>query len=100
MLSTKERVYSCGSNDFGELGLGHRENSFFLTEIEALSTLHIIDLACCLYSCAITDSGQVFVWGTCPFGEFLNPERLNIGYGAVILKVKLGVRTAIAMDVE
>jgi alpha-tubulin suppressor-like RCC1 family protein len=78
MLTSERKVFSSGSNEFGELGLGHRESTFYLTQIDLLNDYDIKKLSCCLYSSALSLDGRLFVWGTCPYGEYLNPVKVEI----------------------
>ena len=48
------------------------------------------------HSACVTQHGEVLVWGTCPFGEFLSPTRLSIG--SRVVDVEIGVGFGIAID--
>lgn len=81
------RVYSCGNNEHGELGLGGRDVSrkrprkfykimknynyqfltknFLLDLIEALGNYQITQIACGLqHSVAVSEFGSIYVWGS------------------------------------
>ena len=98
MLKTHDdKVFTCGTNDFGELGLGHRENTYYLTEIEDLTGKEVSKISCCLYSAALTKRGELFIWGTSPQGESIRPQKLKVSQKPLV-DIKIGVRLALAQD--
>ncbi|XP_057653179.1 probable E3 ubiquitin-protein ligase HERC4 isoform X1 [Diorhabda carinulata] len=69
LLLTKDgKVYSCGSNDYGQLGHNQtrkRPRMSLFKPVSALDAHHIIDVKCgSLHSMALNQWGQVFSWGS------------------------------------
>eukprot|EP00742_Colponemidia_sp_Colp-10_P003198 GILJ01003407.1.p1 GENE.GILJ01003407.1~~GILJ01003407.1.p1 ORF type:complete len:594 (-),score=58.29 GILJ01003407.1:163-1944(-) len=63
-VTDKGEVYSCGLNDYGQLGHGDNNGRSTPTRIEALRGQFIIQVACGYYhSVCRTDQGQVFAFG-------------------------------------
>nr|XP_027202319.1 RCC1 and BTB domain-containing protein 2-like [Dermatophagoides pteronyssinus] len=56
------KIYCCGSNEFGQLGINEEIN--IPKQIESLSNEFIIGIACgAFHSLALTKRGQLFGWG-------------------------------------
>ena len=68
------QIYAMGSNSFGQLGIGSKRSCFQPVLITALDGLHVKQLACWSNSAAVTMDGQVYIWGSGIFGEFLIPQ--------------------------
>ena len=65
-LAQSGDVYAWGSNESGQLGLGHRSKVETPTKVESLSGVGVTALACGLYhTLALTDKGDVL---SCGFG--------------------------------
>ncbi|CAN7938426.1 unnamed protein product [Ixodes hexagonus] len=61
-------VYSCGSNDFGQLGQDKSMRK--LEQVTALSAHEIRTVACGQdHSLALSEAGQVFSWGSNQYGQ-------------------------------
>src|SRR5581483_9850114 len=73
----KGRVYSTGGNTFGQLGLGNKKNTNIPTRIKELENQKIVKIACGHHSAALNDKGEIYVWGTGMFGEYLVPARFS-----------------------
>jgi alpha-tubulin suppressor-like RCC1 family protein len=65
------KVYSCGTNDDGQLGTGNTTNSDVPTQIAGLSDVTAIS-AGNLYSLALTSAGDVWSWGINNLGQLGN----------------------------
>lgn len=69
LLLTKDgRVYSCGSNDYGQLG--HDQPRKRPQPVSGLDAHPIIHVACgSMHSMALNEWGQVFAWGSDLYGQ-------------------------------
>ncbi|CAG9761100.1 unnamed protein product [Ceutorhynchus assimilis] len=63
ILDTKGRVFSCGSNCSGRLGL--LDDTFKFTQIEILEKFKIVQISCGSdFNAAVSECGKQFVWGS------------------------------------
>ncbi|KAL0481663.1 E3 ubiquitin-protein ligase HERC [Acrasis kona] len=64
-------VYSCGFNNYGQLGLGHQKFTPTPCVIESLQEYKItkVSVNSSCHTIAIEDTGRVFVWGCNQFGQ-------------------------------
>lgn len=76
ILGTTGKVYAMGGNSFGQLGLGNKKSCSRPERIQLEA--FIIKIACGSHSAAVSDKGQLFVWGSGVFGEYLQPTRLSV----------------------
>ena len=72
-FTDKGKVYAFGGNSFGQLGIGNKKNTSVPLRIEELDRHIIVKIACGHHSAALTDKGEIFIWGTGIFGEHLSP---------------------------
>lgn len=100
LLTSEGFVYSCGSNDFGQLGYERKTNSF--TRISGLQH-KIRDINCGAYhSGAITQNGKVYMWGCNTNGQLGRTSEdtsvalLNFPHGTVV-QISLGVEHSVAL---
>lgn len=96
VLTRSGRVYSMGGNNVGQLGTGTKRSSAVPTRVKELDSASIVKIAAGNHSAAVTERGELYVWGTSLFGEFLVPtlfspsgvsaEEVSIGgsFGAII----------------
>ena len=69
-LTTGNNVYSCGNNDYGQLG--QTKTQCRPSSIEELEYVQITQIyAGDFYSIALTQDGQIFGWGRSDHGELL-----------------------------
>ena len=69
-LTTDGKVYACGKNDNGQLGIGNTTDCYYPTEIISLNSLIINDISCgWSHSLFLTNTGRVYSCGTNPNGE-------------------------------
>jgi hypothetical protein len=66
----KRRVYAWGYNDHGRLGVGHTDASFSPCEVALLSHRNVVSVkAGETHSVALTETGEVYTWGSNRFGQ-------------------------------
>ncbi|CAG9315175.1 unnamed protein product [Blepharisma stoltei] len=70
-------VYMMGGNSFGQLGLGNKKSVSIPKQVQNLDGIFISKIACGNHTAVLSDKGQVYVWGTGIFGEFLVPQRFS-----------------------
>lgn len=95
LLNSSGKVYAMGGNSFGQLGLGNKKSSSRPEKVQLEA--YIIKIVCGSHSAAISDKGQLYVWGTGVFGEYLQPTRLNI---PACKDVSIGGSYGIAVDIS
>ena len=71
------KVFATGGNTFGQLGTGNKKNTNIPLKIKDLDSQFIVKVACGHHSAALTDSGEIYLWGTGVFGEFCSPTRIS-----------------------
>lgn len=106
LLTRDKNVYCCGSNDYGQLGLGDTEPREGIHLIEGLENLEVTNIACgARHSAAVTENGQVYCWGDSRQGQcgikskdvFATPTQVTFAPPRKIteLKVSKNVKTVI-----
>eukprot|EP01124_Arcella_intermedia_P006400 TRINITY_DN13765_c0_g1_i1.p1 TRINITY_DN13765_c0_g1~~TRINITY_DN13765_c0_g1_i1.p1 ORF type:complete len:404 (+),score=58.38 TRINITY_DN13765_c0_g1_i1:50-1213(+) len=69
ILNSEHSLFSCGSNDRGQLGIGNNEDQSTLTKINGVNG-NIIHIACGFYhSMALMSDGGVYSWGWNLYGQ-------------------------------
>ena len=69
-LTASGAVYSWGINDYGQLGDGTTINARDLVLVQGLEGVVVVDIACGgWHSVAITEEGDVYVWGRGEYGR-------------------------------
>ena len=86
VLLQNGRIKSFGSNEFGQLGCGTKENSLIPKQIESLKVHRITQISAGYnHSAAISDAGLLFMWGYAFGDDILFPTMIKIeGKAAVI----------------
>lgn len=68
LLTAEGKVYSCGNNDYGQLG--HDQPRKRPHQVLALDAYHISHVACGhSHSMALNEWGQIFTWGSDVYGQ-------------------------------
>lgn len=98
LLSVAGRVYTMGGNSFGQLGLGSKKSSSLPQRLTALDNSTITKISCGSHSAAVSDRGELFLWGSGPFGEFLTPQQVDLPVR--VMDVAVGGTFAAALDVN
>ncbi|CAG2100697.1 unnamed protein product [Medioppia subpectinata] len=79
------RVYTCGDNGHGQLGLGDTDERSKPSKLITINEHgHVVDIASHInsnISAAVTANGVPYVWGECrqPFGDLLTPTVMSFG---------------------
>ena len=90
-------VYSTGSNKFGQLGLQNKKNSSVPMIVSSLDMEFVTQISCSHHSGALTDNGDLYIWGTGCFGEFLKPVNF-FENKARICQFQIGGLYGVAID--
>ena len=98
LLSLTGRVYTMGGNSFGQLGLGSKKSSSVPQRLTALENFTIAKISCGSHSAAVSDRGDLFLWGSGPFGELLTPQQVELPVR--VMEVAVGGTFAVALDVN
>lgn len=95
ILTKQGKVHAMGGNNYGQLGTGDKQGSLVPIEVKTLKG--IAQVACCHFSAAVSDQGDLLVWGTGVFGEFLTPRTVT-NIPTAVKEVRLGSCFAAALD--
>ena len=76
VLNSKGQVLTSGGNSFGQLGLGNKKSTSAFEQVKGLDAVFISKIACGYHSAAVCDKGEIYVWGSGSFGEFLIPHKM------------------------
>lgn len=70
MCTNDGKVFSCGSNDYGQLGLSHSQSKKIPSMVIGLND-YLITKVCCgsSHSAALTDWGNVYTFGSNSVGQ-------------------------------
>ena len=98
LLSTTGRVYTMGGNSFGQLGIGSKKSSSTPQCLTSLDRYTISKISCGSHSSAISDRGELFIWGSGPFGELLTPQLVEMPVR--VMDVCVGGTFAAVIDVN
>ena len=77
VLTENGRIYAAGNNKQGQLGVGSRKSSLAFVRVTAPESLKFKKVAAGSYSAAFCAKGELYLWGTCTFGEFLTPRQIG-----------------------
>ena len=83
------RIYATGNNKYGQLGLGMKRSICIPMPIRSLEAQKITKISCWNHSACLTARGELYIWGTGVFGEYLNPVRFSKG-GIVFKELSVG----------
>ena len=92
IISTNGYLYATGDNRFGQLGVGHTQNTskfqrVKLEKVECISFGH--------HSAAVSH-GKLYLWGTGTFGKYFSPKL--IGVTQRIVRISVGECSGCALD--
>lgn len=97
MLTSAGNVFATGGNNFGQLGIGNKRSVMTPVRVSELDKLNIVQIAAGNHSGALTDKGDLYVWGTGTFGEYLLP-RLFGEFAAPLADVAIGGLFGVVLD--
>ena len=92
------KLYMTGGNSFGQLGLGTRKSTHTPQRLSYFSGLAVAKVACGQHTAAVTEGGELYIWGTGVFGEYLSPQKQSIS--SSIRDVSVGGGFGAALDVN
>ena len=79
IITVEEMVYTFGRNDYGQLGLGHQNNTRTPSHVTLLDDHSIIDITCgCYHSVAMSRTGKVFTFGRNNHGQLGLGNKLDV----------------------
>lgn len=96
-LIERGKVFATGGNTFGQLGIGNKKSTNVPVRVKDLDPYFITRVSCGHHSGALTDAGEVFLWGTGVFGEFVSPFRASKG-GVRFKDIEIGSFFGAAID--
>jgi len=98
-LTESGTVLAAGGNNFGQLGTGNKRSSLVFTLVKALEKERVIKICAGTISGCISNTGNVYVWGTGVFGEYLLPTQIR-GFGNPIIDFGIGGCFGVFVDTE
>lgn len=96
VVTSRGLLYTMGGNSFGQLGHGNKKSQSRPEKVMHLENTVIKKVRCSNFTAAITDKGQLYIWGSGVFGEYLLPHRLAIR--DPISDVSIGSGFGLAVD--
>lgn len=72
------RVYAMGGNALGQLGCGSKTGARFPVRVRSLEGVFMEKVACGNHTAGLSDKGELYLWGTGPFGEKLLPWKVPL----------------------
>lgn len=99
ILTTDDKIYACGNNKLGNLGLGHTYSSDSFLLVHGLQpNMRFKKVAAGRHSAALTDDGRLFVWGMVFASDkpLLLPQELKSN--KIIKQLAVGEKTSAIID--
>ena len=97
-LTNNKKVFACGDNSHGQLGIGNKKNSYLPVKIMILENIMIQKICARESSAALTEYGEVYIWGE-PLKNQLFPDLMNIS-NKKIDDIDIGINFAVCLDSE
>eukprot|EP01022_Parablepharisma_sp_SALTPOND_P031032 TRINITY_DN781_c0_g1_i1.p1 TRINITY_DN781_c0_g1~~TRINITY_DN781_c0_g1_i1.p1 ORF type:complete len:860 (+),score=139.28 TRINITY_DN781_c0_g1_i1:5957-8536(+) len=99
-ITSTGKLFATGGNSFGQLGLGHKKGTTVMTQVKGiLEEKKIKAVSCGHHTAALTEEGELFVWGSGVFGEELVPKRIG-SEGVKYNELAVGGAFAAVLDEE
>lgn len=86
-----------GGNLFGQLGIGNKKGAIVPTKVRTGETVKFKKISAGHHTAAISREGELYVWGTGVFGEYLSPHKLDIK-ASKLKEVTVGGSFGLALD--
>ena len=99
-LSISGKVYGCGTNNTGQIGLKDRKNYLVPTKISSLDPMNVIKISAGYHSAAISFKGELYIWGNSSLGDFLTPQKVCKNIDCPVSDIKMGDRFTIVLDLK
>lgn len=99
VLTKSGRVFAMGNNSNGELGTGSKRDSHYPLQVKDLEPFNVNKVSAGHHSAAVTDNGDLYIWGKGSFGEYSRPTRVA-GMKVAIKDVSIGTFSGGAIDEE
>ena len=77
VLTENGKIYASGDNETGQLGIGNRKSSLVFVKIAVKENLRFKKVAAGAFSAAFCTRGELYLWGSGVFGEFLTPQKIG-----------------------
>jgi hypothetical protein len=97
-LTNSKKVYACGENSHGQLGIGNKKNSFLPVKIMLLENITIQKICAKDFSAALTEFGELYQWGNPKKGQ-LFPELVKIS-NSKIENIDIGLNFGVCVDFD
>lgn len=89
------KVYAMGGNALGQLGTGNKVSARFPTKVRSLEGVFVEKVTCGSHTAALSSKGELYIWGSGPFGEKLFPCRVTTSIPFRDVEMGSGFGTAI-----
>jgi len=96
-LTSTGTVYAMGGNNFGQLGIGTKRSSTVPLQVKGFDKERAVKITAGHISAAVGEKGNLYVWGTGVFGEYLVPTQFT-SLKAAIKDVEVGGNFGAAID--
>ena len=96
LLGSDGNVYSVGSNEYGQLGLGHRNRAPNFNKIHQFDSIEVLKVQVSYDSSAIlTKSGEVYTFGW--WNKTIHPERFEGLTHVLGFSIKYNIKLFLAL---
>ena len=107
----RRELWACGANNFGQIGNNSNQNQFLPVRIDPrqsddpkstkVSRSHNFrQISAWHASAAVTDDGQMYVWGAGIFGEFKRPRKVKLQNDILVNSVNVGGSFFVIIDAD
>ena len=90
------KVFAMGGNALGQLGIGNKTSVRYPTKVRSLEGVFIEKVACGSHTAALSNKGELYIWGSGPFGEKPYPCRVTIS--TTFRDISIGTSFGVAID--
>ena len=101
ILTEHLKVYASGNNTLGQLGTGNHKTSYVFQKVLFSSPDTVIKkIAAGQHSAAISEAGDLYIWGAGPFGELLHPHKVTVEKNTIVSEVSVGDGFGCVLDAD